>query len=112
LDYALLWPLEGHQVFVGPRGKPALESQSILDLRVERMLRFHGRDVALSLDLFNALGSRAITGLNTMVNNGPNYGFPVSYSLFTPGIQLNQYYAAPQERVAPRILRFGVAAYF
>ncbi|MHB1192718.1 MAG: TonB-dependent receptor [Longimicrobiales bacterium] len=112
LDYALLWPLEGHQVFVGPRGNATMEGQSILDLRLERMFRFHGRDLALSLDLFNALGNGAITQLNTMVNNGPDYGFAVSYSLFSPGIQLNQFYKAPQERVAPRILRLGVAAYF
>jgi hypothetical protein len=112
IDYMLLWPLEGHDVFVGPRGRPTLDSQSILDLRLERMFRYRGRDLAVSLELFNALGSRAVTRLNTMVNNGPDYGFPVSYSMFSPGIQLNQYYGAPQNRVAPRKLRVGVATYF
>lgn len=112
LDYMLLWPLEGHRVFVGPRGLPTMDGQSILDLRVERMFRLHGRDVAVSVDLFNALGSRSVTRLNTMVNNGPDYGFSTSYSLFQPGIQLNQYYQAPMARVAPRRLRFGIASYF
>ncbi len=112
VDYRLLWPLEGQRVFVGPRGRPTLESQSILDLRLERAFHLRGRDLALSLDLFNVLGSRSVTKLNTLVNNGPDYGFPVSQSLFSPGIQLNQYYLAPQDRVSPRMLRFGVAAYF
>jgi hypothetical protein len=47
-----------------------------------------------------------------MVNNGPDYGFNVSYSMFSPGIQLNQYYEAPQDRVPPRKLRVGLATYF
>lgn len=112
VDYALLWPLEGHDVFVGPRGRPTLPGQSILDLRLERMFLLQGRRVAASLELFNAFGSRAVTDLNTMVNNGPDYGFRVSYSLFSPGIAPNQYYEAPQERVAPRRLRVGLASYF
>lgn len=112
LDYMLLWPLEGHQVFVGPRGRPTLPGQSILDLRAERMFVWRGRDLAVSAELFNVLGNRAVTQLNTMVNNGPDYGFNVSYSLFSPGIAPNQYYQAAQERVAPRTLRFGLAAYF
>jgi hypothetical protein len=112
VDYALLWPLEGHEVFVGPRGGPTLDRQSILDLRLERAFRIQSRDVAVSLELFNVSGSRAVTRLNTLVNNGPDYGFPVSYSLFSPGIAPNQYYEAPQERVAPRKLRVGVATYF
>lgn len=112
LDYMLLWPLEGHEVFVGPRGRPTLPGQSILDLRAERMFVWRGRDLSISADVFNVLGSRSITELNTMVNNGPDYGFPVSYSLFSPGIAPNQYYQAPQRRVAPRTLRLGVAAYF
>jgi hypothetical protein len=66
----------------------------------------------VSLDAFNVLGSKAVTQLNTMVNNGPDYGFPVSYSLFSPGINPNQFYEAPQKRVAPRAVRLGLALYF
>jgi hypothetical protein len=112
VDYALLWPLEGHDVYVGPRGLPTLEGTSVLDLRLERRLQVGGREWAVSVDAFNVLGNHAITELNTLVNNGPDYGFPVSYSLFSPGIEPNQYYKAPQVRVPPRSLRLGVTAYF
>ena len=112
LDYRLLWSLEGHDVYVGPRGLPTVRGTSVLDLRLERRFRFRGRDLAFSVDAFNVFRSEAITKLNTMVNNGPDYGFRVSYSLFSPGIEPNQYYMAPQERVPPRSLRLGVAAYF
>ena len=53
-----------------------------------------------------------MTELNTMVNNGPDYGFRTSQSLFSPGIEPNLYFQAPQERVPPRSLRMGVAFYF
>jgi hypothetical protein len=46
------------------------------------------------------------------VNNGPDYGFPKSYSLFAPSIEPNQFYQAVQERVRPRTVRLGVAWYF
>lgn len=112
VDYMLLWPLEGHDMYVGPRGRPTLKSQSILDLRAERMFAFQGRQLSVSVDLFNVLGAKTVKDLNTLVNNGPDYGFPVNYSLFSPGISPNQYYQAPEERVAPRTLRVGFAAYF
>lgn len=112
VDFQLLDPLEGHNIFVGPRGHWTLEPRSILDVRLERTFRYRGRDLAVSLDVFNLFRSEAITQLNTMVNNGPDYGFRTSYSLFSPGMAPNQYYRAPQERVAPRSIRLGVAAYF
>jgi len=112
VDYMLLWPLEGHDVYIGPRGLPTLDSAHILDLRLERRFRLRGQEWALSIDAFNVLGSQTITDLNTLVNNGPDYGFPKSYSLFSPGIEPNQFYQAPQQRVPPRSLRLGVAAYF
>ncbi|MGW8268661.1 MAG: hypothetical protein ACWGSQ_20010, partial [Longimicrobiales bacterium] len=112
VDYRLMYPLEGHYVFVGPRGRPTLERQSLLDVRLERMFRFRGYDLALSLDVFNIMGSEAITSLNTIVNNGPDYGFSRSYSMFSPGIEPNQYYKAVQERVRPRTLRLGAAWFF
>jgi hypothetical protein len=112
VDYRLLSPLEGHHVFVGPRGMPVLERRSILDFRLERVFRPRGRDLAVSLDAFNVLRNEAITRLNTMVNNGPDYGYRTSYSMFSPGIAPNQYYEAPQERVPPRHLRLGVVWYF
>ena len=112
MDYALLWPLEGHDVYVGPRGLPELPERFNLDLRAERTFELRDRQMSVSLDLFNVMRSRAITELNTMVNNGPDYGFKVSQSLFSPGIDPNKYYKAVQERVPPRILRLGLAFYF
>jgi hypothetical protein len=47
-----------------------------------------------------------------MVNNGPNYGYKKTYSLFLPEIDPNQYYQAPQERVSPQTVRLGMAVYF
>ncbi len=108
----LLWPTEGHDVYVGPRGLPTLLGTSNLDLHVERMFQVGSRDLSLSMDMFNVFSKKAITKLNTLVNNGPDYGFRVSYSLFSPSIEPNQYYQAPQERVPPRSLRLGVAVYF
>jgi hypothetical protein len=112
IDYALLWPLEGHNVYVGPRGLPVLEGNSILDVRLERMFQMGGYDLSLSVDVFNLLRNEAITTLNTMVNNGPDYGYRKSYSLFVPEIDPNQYYQAPQERVPPQTFRLGMAVYF
>ena len=112
VDNKLMWPLEGQYVFVGPRGRPTMERQSLLDIHLERMLKVKGYDLGLSLDVFNILSSGAVTSLNTIVNNGPTYGFPTGYSMFGPGTQPNQYYQAIQERVRPRTLRLGAAWYF
>jgi hypothetical protein len=112
IDYRLLWPMEGHNIFVGPRGLPTLERRNVLDLRLERMFRVRGYDLGVSLDWFNILRAEAITALNTMVNNGPNYGFPSSASMFGGGLSPNQYYQAPQERLSPSTIRLGLGVYF
>ncbi len=112
VDFQLLYPLDGQQVFVGPRGLPALTSRSNLDVRVERMFDYRGHQLSVSMDVFNLTRNRSITRLNTAVNNGPDYGFRTSQSLFSPGIAPNQYFQAPEERVPPRSLRIGAAFYF
>ena len=112
VDYKLMWPLEGHYVFVGPRGMPTVERQSLLDIRLERIFDVRGRSLAISLDVFNIASSEAVTSVNTIVNNGPDYGFSKSYSLFSSGIEPNQFYRAVQERVRPRTIRLGAAWYF
>jgi hypothetical protein len=56
--------------------------------------------------------AEAITALNTLVNNRPDYGFTTSASMFGGGISPNQYYQAPQERVSPSTIRLGFAVYF
>ncbi len=112
LDYSLMWPLEGHNVYVGPRGLPTLERRNFLDLRLERVFRPRGYELGVSLDWFNLFRSEAITALNTMVNNGPDYGFNQSASMFGGGLSANQYYQAPQERLPPTSIRLGFAVYF
>ncbi len=47
-----------------------------------------------------------------MVNNGPDYGFNQSASMFGGGLSANQYYQAPQERLPPTSIRLGFAVYF
>jgi hypothetical protein len=112
LDYKLMWPLEGHFVYLGPRGRPTMERQSVLDLRLERLFDFRGQAWSITLDVFNVFREEAITRLNTIANNGPDYGFSQSGSMFAPPLEPNQYYLAPQERVSPQTIRLGLAAYF
>ncbi|MGW8266707.1 MAG: TonB-dependent receptor [Longimicrobiales bacterium] len=112
LDYKLMTPLEGHFVYLGPRGKPTLERQSVLDIRLERLFNVRGQDWSITLDVFNLFREEAIIRLNTIANNGPDYGFGGSQSMFAPPLEPNQYYLAPQERVSPQTIRLGLAVYF
>lgn len=107
LDYRLFWPLEGHDFFVGPRGRPELKGRAKLDLRIEHRIPAGPREAAVSIEVFNLFGDRAITELQTMVNNGPDYWSDLRRS--TAGTAASQYYRAPQERVAPRSIRLGLA---
>jgi hypothetical protein len=112
VDYKLMAPLEGHFMYLGPRGRPTLERQSILDVRLERMFRWGSRNFSMSLDVFNLFRCESITQLNTLANNGPDYGFSSTQSMFAPPLEPNQYYQAPQSRVSPQSVRLGFAAYF
>jgi hypothetical protein len=112
VDYALMWPMEGHYVYVGPRGRPTLERRNVLDVRLERTFQVRGYDLAVSVDVFNIFRNEAITELNTMVNNGPDYGFATRPSMFAPPLEPNLYYQAPLARVPPRTVRLGMAWYF
>ena len=112
LDYKLMTPLEGHFVYLGPRGRPTMERQSVLDIRLERLFQFRGQDWSLTMDVFNLFREEAIIQLNTIANNGPDYGFGGSQSMFAPPLEPNQYYMAPQMRVSPQTIRLGLAAYF
>lgn len=112
LDFQFVYPLEGHDIFIGPRGLWKLPARANLDLRAEHPFTLHGVEVAVSLELFNALGDDGITALQTMVNNGPDYWAHLRE--FMPGnrIAANEYYKAPQERVPPRSLRLGLVVHF
>jgi len=111
LDYAFFWPLEGHWIYVGPRGAPQFRRRANLDLRVDRMFFVRGYDLALSVDLFNLTDEQSITRLNTMVNNG-SLAWQQRQTTMFGRVPSNQYYQAPQERVPPRSLRLGLTVYF
>jgi hypothetical protein len=82
----------GQNVFVEQRGSEHYSSRDVVDLHLER----RGPNFAvLTLDLFNALGSNALTSVNTIVGNRYDAD-PTSY------------FMAPQLRVAPRTLRVGI----
>jgi Carboxypeptidase regulatory-like domain len=82
----------GQTVFVERRGSRHYASRDVVDVHVER--RGPGFAV-LTLDLFNALGSTALTSVNPIVGDAYD-GDPTSF------------FMAPQLRVAPRTLRLGI----
>jgi hypothetical protein len=81
----------GQTVFVEPRGSRHFASRDVVDLHLER----RGKFAVLTLDLFNALGSNALTSVNTIVGNRYDDD-PTSF------------FMAPQLRVPPRTLRVGI----
>jgi hypothetical protein len=84
--------LLGQNVFVEPRGSRHYASRDVVDVHLER----RGPTFAvLTLDLFNVLGSNALTSVNTIVGNGYDAD-PTSL------------FMAPELRVAPRTLRIGI----
>jgi hypothetical protein len=75
-----------------PRGSRHYASRDIVDLHLEwRSPKF----AVLTLDLFNALGSDALTSVNTTVGNQIDAD-PTSY------------FMAARLRVPPRTLRVGI----
>jgi len=112
LPQSFLEPLEGHNVFIGRRGTPHMRRRALLDARLERRVALGGVDAGLSLDVFNLLGVKETTEIQTMVNHGENYlGGPLGGLDGWP-FPINDYYQAPLERVSPRSLRLGVTLYF
>src|SRR5207302_11451930 len=84
--------LLGQNVFIEPRGSRHYASRDVLDLHLEwRSPKF----AVVMLDLFNALGSDALTSVNTVVGNRIDAD-PTTY------------FMAARLRVAPRTLRVGV----
>jgi len=113
LPNALVQPLEGQDVFIGPRGRPQMGTYSNLDLRLERVFHLERFDLGLSLDLFNALGSDVPIDVQTMVNHGPQvYYFWDDLSTPFRRLWAGKWFESPLERAPPRRLRMGVTAYF
>lgn len=81
----------GQVLFVEPRGSRQYASRDVLDAHVE----WRYRGVIWWADLFNVLGSNALTQINTNVGD-QSASDPTSF------------YAAPRQRVPPRTLRLGL----
>lgn len=113
LPLEFLKPLEGNDVFIGPRGKPQMQHRANLDVRLERVFHTQRFDLGVGLDVFNLLGSEAVTSIQTMVNQGIR-SFYVFEDISTPFRRLwaGKWYGSPLERVPPRSLRLGVTLYF
>jgi hypothetical protein len=89
---AVFRSLLGQTVFVEPRGSRHYASRDVVDLHLE--WRSPKRAVVM-FDLFNALGSDALTSVNAVVGNQIDAD-PTSY------------FMATRQRVSPRTLRLGV----
>ncbi|HUQ87659.1 MAG TPA: TonB-dependent receptor [Vicinamibacterales bacterium] len=85
---------EKRVLLVDPRDS-RLPGVTTLDLRGEKVFTFGGRELALSLDLFNALNSATVLGRQ--------------YDVTTTG---NTGYNQPLEIMNPRLVRFGVRFQF
>lgn len=106
-------PLEGNDVFIGPRGAPQMEMRTNLDLRLERVFERDRFDLGLALDLFNVLGSKSVTEVQTLVNHGQRYYyFFDDVSSPFKRAWAGKWYKVPLERVSPRMLRLGMTVYF
>ena len=110
LDYTLFEPLEGHFIYVAPRGFRILERQSIADLRLEKTLPLGSRRMALSLDVFNLFRCEAKTEVNGLLNHSAyHWRFGVEE---WEGVPANERHEATLDRVRPQTLRLGAILYF
>jgi hypothetical protein len=91
LPSALLRQVIGQTIFVEPRGSRQYESRDLMDVHLEWLATTR---VALTTDVFNVLGSRAIVSVKTTIDD-QSRSDPVSR------------FGAPRLRVAPRALRIG-----
>jgi len=107
LDVRLFAPLEGEDLFVRARGRYEMEPRPNLDAHLERAFHLEGRDVNVSLDVFNVLGFKDVTTVQTMMNYGTN---PWGFRLVN--VVDDGYFRAPLERVRPRTLRLAAQVNF
>ena len=113
LDPAWFYSLEGHRLFVGPRGLQQHQRRAQFDLRLERAFDIGRRSWTVTLDILNIINSTSITDVNRSVNRGQNYypGTP-QYEGFFRVIEPGEFYRAVRGRVPPRTLRLGTVFYF
>ncbi len=92
LPFQVFKSLLGQTLFVEPRGSRHYASRDVMDLHLEWRSTTYA---VLALDLFNALGSNALTSVNATVGNQIDAD-PTSY------------FMAARLRVPPRTLRVGI----
>jgi len=92
LPFQAFKSLLGQTLFLEPRGSRHYASRDVVDLHLERR---SPKFAVVTLDLFNALGSNALTSVNSLVGTRIDSD-PTSY------------FMAERLRVAPRTLRIGL----
>jgi hypothetical protein len=91
----LMKDIFGQTMFIEPRGSRHYASRDVLDTHLEWRPPRAPAGAALSFDIFNLLGSNALTDVNTNIGDG----------LRTDPTSI---YGAPRLRVNPRTLRVGL----
>jgi hypothetical protein len=89
----LLQSINGHRIFLEPRGSYRYESRATLDLHLERSFPWKRTEATVTLDGFNVLGDRSVTAIQTAVNS-------------TAGVFDNDY-GRVRARVPARTFRLG-----
>jgi hypothetical protein len=90
--------INGHRIFIQPRGSYRYQSRASLDLHLERSFPKGRTEVVLTLDGFNVLGDRSVTGIQTVVNTVAGF--------------FESDYGRVRSRVPPRTLRLGAGVRF
>ncbi len=85
----------GQTLFLEPRGARRYGDRTLVDFRLERAFVMQEQTLALTLELFNALGENAATSVNLRVED--NFLFDETTE-----------YAAVRRRVEPRRIRLGM----
>jgi hypothetical protein len=95
LDAIEMHDILGQTIFLEPRGSRHYASRDVVDTHLEWRTPSTLRGMTLTFDVFNLLGSNAVTDVNANVGDGLKSD-PTSI------------YGAPRLRVNPRTLRVGV----
>ena len=97
LAAVLFVPMAGQRVNLAPLGSYHYAGHLTLDLHLERPVKLAGLEWTVQADVFNVMGSRAVTLVNTSLDASSD---PNSLTKF----------ASPLGRVQPRTLRLGTSA--
>jgi carboxypeptidase family protein/TonB-dependent receptor-like protein len=94
----LLRSINGHRLFVQPRGTYRYEARTSLDLHLERGFPVGRTELVMALDGFNVLGDRSVAEIQTAVDAAAGF--------------FGSDYGRVRSRVPPRTLRLGVGVKF